>query len=115
MSTLSSVEQELSHLRMRIGFLEQSVRDLATSKSAGDGELDQILAFTRRLFPVDIKVTEREDPEIDGHRYFALEVELDGGVEELVAWNLHWHEELTRSRPQAVGRFTLSVIPKNSA
>jgi hypothetical protein len=100
---------------MRIGFLEQSVRDLAAGNHTGDGELDQVLAFTKRLFPVDIKVTEREDPEIYGHLYFALEVEVGGSVDELIELNRRWHEEIAQTQPQAVGRFTLSVIPKDSA
>jgi len=113
MTTLLTVQQELSELRLRIDFLEKSVREIAMRDVSGDDDLDQALALTKRLFPGDVKVIERDDPEIDGHRYFVLEVEADGSVDAIVELNRRWHEELARVEQLAGGRFTLFIIPKD--
>jgi hypothetical protein len=69
----------------------------------------KVVAFTVELFPAEMSIKVRNDPEITDDLYFVFDVNTSGTVDEIVAQFDEWHRRL---RP-AVGRrselFRLSI------
>jgi hypothetical protein len=60
-------------------------------------DLERVLSFTRQLFPRVTAVFRAEDPEISGDAYLVFKVEMDADVDEIVAKEVRWHENLLRT------------------
>ncbi len=72
--------------------------------------VERVLAFTREIFPGEIRVYAAEDPEIPGDRYHVFEVTTKGDVDELPAWDDQWHRRLCQLPDRIPGRYRLCVV-----
>jgi hypothetical protein len=71
--------------------------------------LDAVLAMTRELFPGQVVVRRKSDPEIADESYYSLGVQVKGSVEEIVAKDSLWHRRLLEIAPEPVGLYRLSM------
>lgn len=69
----------------------------------------RVAAFTSELFPGDLAVEIRVDPEIADDLYFVFEVRATGSLEEIVARDEQWHRRLVSIGRDWPGLFRLSI------
>lgn len=69
----------------------------------------KVVAFTTELFPGDMSVETRVDPEIPDDLYLVFEVSATGSVDEIVARDEQWHRRLLSVARPWPGLFRLSI------
>jgi hypothetical protein len=69
----------------------------------------EVTAFTADLFPGEMQVRVKNDPEIPDDLYYVFAVRGTGTVDELVARNDQWHRHVMRTEGHRHGLFRLAV------
>ena len=69
----------------------------------------QIAAMTTELFPGEIALETRVDPEIADDLYLVFEVRASGSIDEIVARDEQWHRRLLSIARNWPGLFRLSI------
>jgi hypothetical protein len=82
------------------------------SKPEISSRLASVLAMTQELFPGEVKVCEKEDPEIPDESYVVLYVSSSNSVEDIVGRYTDWHQRITEVAPDALGLFRLAIDVK---
>lgn len=72
----------------------------------------QVAAFTAELFPGEMTVEMRVDPEIPDDLYLVFEVDCTGSVDQIVARDEQWHRRLGSLARKWPGLFCLSVYAR---
>ena len=72
-------------------------------------EYGAVLAMTDRLFPGRVDVRHELDPEIAGHYYLDFNVVAHGTLDDIMARDVQWHQELGRVAPRSLGAYCLNI------
>lgn len=70
---------------------------------------DQVMTFTAELFPGEICVRVKNDPEILTDLYFVFAIRASGDIDDLVARNDQWHRRVMRTEGSRHGLFRLAI------
>lgn len=91
---------------------ESAADELGVGRPSGAELRDlcgQVAALTAEVFPGQITIEVRGDPEIAGELHFTFEVTASGNVDEIVARNHDWHVALRRAVGKRADLFCLSI------
>lgn len=69
----------------------------------------QVAGFTAELFPGEMRVEVKNDPEIPDDVFFRFSVDATGTIDEIAARNDQWHERVCRLPARFSGMFRLSI------
>ena len=69
----------------------------------------QVATFTRELFPGEMRMRVKNDPEIPDDLFFQLHVEATGDIDDIAARHDQWHARLCRFPSKFCGLFRLSI------
>ncbi|HEX7380425.1 MAG TPA: hypothetical protein VF278_25145 [Pirellulales bacterium] len=72
-------------------------------------EYGAVVALTERLFPGPVDVQREQDPEIQGHSYFDLNVVAEGALEDILSRDTQWHRELARLALHSPNIYCLNI------
>ena len=69
------------------------------------------IAIARDLFPGEVEIEDRVDPEVPDLRYVVVSVHAKGDLEEIVDRQCEWHRRLDEVSDPAMRAVRLSVYP----
>lgn len=69
----------------------------------------QVATFTAELFPGEICVRVKNDPEILTDLYFVFAIRASENIDDLVARNDQWHRRVMRTEGRRHGLFRLAI------
>lgn len=73
------------------------------------GLCQQVAVFTSELFPGEVRIMVKNDPDIPQDLYFVFRVRSKAGVDELAALNDQWHRRLLMLKGRRSGLFRLAI------
>lgn len=85
-----------------LGIERQSLTDLTR-------HFEEVTGFTEELFPGNMQVVVRNDPDIPDDLYFVFNVIADGDLADIAARNDDWHGRVCRMPVAFCGVFRLSI------
>jgi len=89
--------------------LESGIDTPVPCSSSVDPRLETMLTMTRQLFPGEVVVRRKADPEIAEEAFYSIRVRASGSVADVVAKDRQWHERLVEIVPESAGLFRLSM------
>lgn len=69
----------------------------------------QVVDFTAELFPGEMRVEVKNDPEIPDDVFFRFGVDATGTIDDIAARNDEWHARVCRLPARFSGMFRLSI------
>lgn len=69
----------------------------------------EVAAFTADLFPGELRIRVKNDPEIPDDLYFVFAVRATGDLDRVAAQNDQWHRRIMRSEGSRHGLFRLAI------
>lgn len=69
----------------------------------------EVAAFTAELFPGELKIRVKNDPEIADDLYFVFAVRATGDVDDIVCRNDLWHRRVMQIEAKRHGLFRLAI------
>lgn len=69
----------------------------------------QVAMFTAKLFPGELRIRVKNDPEIPDDLYFVFAVRATGEIDAIVSRNDQWHRRIMQTEGNRHGLFRLAI------
>jgi hypothetical protein len=106
-----AASSRISAMESRLSRIEGDRRDTAETPSYFEvrDSLEKVRAITGEIFSGEIALSEREDPEVAGDRYFSIGVVDGGDADAMLSRYDEWHARLCELPPNVRSMFRLSI------
>jgi cell shape-determining protein MreC len=101
----------ISEMERRLSRVERVRRDTAETPDYFEvrDSLEKVRAITAEIFSGEIALSEREDPEVAGDRYFTIGIVDGGDADAMLSRYDEWHARLCELPPHVRSMFRLSI------